>query len=246
VRNRDRWSETKFVFKAGRLVASSDPENVGIASRLIVNLIASLYQTALQEHASGRLLDLGCGNVPLYAAYRDFVTDITCVDWDNSLHKNEYLDHSADLSQPLAFDDGAFDTIILSDVLEHIPVPLELCQEISRMLVPGGKLIMSVPFYYWLHEQPHDFYRYTEYALRRFMDLSGMQVIYLTPAGGALEVVSDILSKISLRYLKGGRFVAATLQRITQWFLSTAVGSRISRRTAVDFPLCYFMVAEKR
>jgi len=245
LRNCETWKETKFVLKSGSLLSSSDPMEVSVGSRLMANLIAANYLPALKSYASGRLLDLGCGKAPLYGAYKDLVTEITCVDWGNSLHQTDYLDKEADLTRPLEFPDAAFDTIILSDVLEHIPVPLDLCREIARLLSPGGKLIMNVPFYYPLHEVPHDFYRYTEFALRRFMEISEMRIIYLQPFGGALEIISDIVSKNIMKLPIVGRLAAGALQRISWWFVNSGVGARLSKKTSSQFPLGYFMVAER-
>lgn len=245
LRNSEAWQETKYVQRNGRFLCSNDPTEVSVSSRLGANLVAAAYLPALKAHASGRLLDLGCGKAPLYGVYKDLVSEITCVDWGNSLHQTCHLDKEADLTQPLEFPDGAFDTIILSDVLEHIPVPLDLCREIARLLSPGGKLIMNVPFYYPLHEAPHDFYRYTEFALRRFMEICEMRVIYLEPVGGALEIISDLVSKNIIRLPLAGRFAAAVVQRISWWFANTGVGLKISKKTSRQFPLGYFMIAER-
>jgi len=245
LRNSETWKETKYVLRNGRLMSSNDPSEVSVSSRLGANLVATAYLPALKSHARGRLLDLGCGKAPFYGAYKDLVAQVTCVDWGNSLHQTDHLDKVADLTKPLEFADEAFDTIILSDVLEHIPVPLDLCREIARMLAPGGKLIMNVPFYYPLHETPHDYYRYTEFALRRFMQISGMQIIQLQPLGGALEITSDILSKNIMRLPFAGRITAAALQRGSWWFVNSRVGKKLSEKTSGQFPLAYFMVAQR-
>jgi SAM-dependent methyltransferase len=108
------------------------------------------------------LLDLGCGKVPFYARYREYVSETVCVDWSNSLHGNGHVDAECDLTQELPFADASFDTILLSDVLEHIPAPERLWREMARLLKPGGELLSSVPFFYWLHEEPYDYYRYTK------------------------------------------------------------------------------------
>lgn len=245
MRNQDAWKETKFVLRNGRLRASPNPKEMNVSSRLIADIIAGKYQTALAEHATGWLLDLGCGKVPLYGVYKAHVTDATCVDWANTLHKNEYLDQEVDLTGPLPFADEAFDTIILSDVLEHIPVPERLCSEIARILRPGGKLIMNVPFFYWLHEQPHDYYRYTEFALRRFMDVSGMKLVSLAPIGGAPEIVTDITAKCVVHVPVLGRPVASLIQSLCLWFVRTRLGRKASAATARAFPLGYFLIAQK-
>ncbi|MBR1170990.1 class I SAM-dependent methyltransferase [Bradyrhizobium liaoningense] len=226
-------------------MSSDDPAEVSVGSRLIASLVAARYFAALKSHASGRLLDLGCGKAPLYGVYETLASEVTCVDWGNSLHQTTHLDKEADLTKPIDLPDQAFDTIILSDVLEHIPVPLDLCREIARLLAPGGKLIMNVPFYYPLHETPYDFYRYTEFALRRFMELSNMKVIYLEPIGGAVEIISDIVSKNMMKLPVGGVFAARITQAASWWFARTRLGSKVMKKTSSKFPLGYFMVAER-
>lgn len=245
MKNRDTWSPTKYVYKNGRLTASRDPKQVGTGSRLMADLIAQFYQDNLRNHAHGRLLDLGCGSVPLFCAYRDYISDNICVDWENTLHKNKYLDLECDLTKPLPFQNEEFDTIILSDVLEHVPQPENLWREMVRVLSVDGKIIMNVPFYYWLHEQPHDYYRYTEFALRRFVEKSGMKVIKLECMGGAPEIMTDIFAKSISRVPKIGRFLAALAQWVTLSLLKTTIGKKVSRATMHVFPFGYFLIAQK-
>lgn len=245
MRNAETWKETKYVLRNGQLLSSDDPAEVSVGSRLIANLVAARYFAALKSHASGRLLDLGCGKAPLYGVYKTLASEVTCVDWGNSLHQTTYLDKEADLTKPIDLPDQAFDTIILSDVLEHIPVPLDLCREIARLLAPGGKLIMNVPFFYPLHETPYDFYRYTEFALRRFMELSHMKVIQLEPIGGAVEIISDIMSKNMMKLPVLGVSTPRLTQAAAWWFARTSLGAKVLKKTSTQFPLGYFMVAER-
>ncbi|MCK5131411.1 MAG: class I SAM-dependent methyltransferase [Candidatus Sabulitectum sp.] len=242
----DIWKPGKYVYRNNRLAASRDPEEVCVGSRLITDLIAKFYDENLRKYAKGRLLDLGCGKVPLYSAYKDCVTDNTCVDWGNSLHRNKHLDHECDLTKPLPFKDGEYDTVILSDVLEHMPRPELLMKEISRVMSPDGILLMNVPFYYWIHEEPHDFYRYTEFALRYLSETSGMEVIVLTPTGGAPEIMTDIYAKNILRIPLVGKPLAVIAQWFAALMIHTSLCAKISRATAGKFPLGYFMVAKKK
>jgi hypothetical protein len=106
---------------------------------------------------------------------------------------------------------------------------------------------MNSPFYYWLHEEPHDYYRYTEFALRRFVETSGMEVIELKPSGGVPEILADILAK-SLVQAKPISFMvqlAKLVQLIAAWFVGTGIGSRFSASTASKLPLGYFLIARK-
>jgi SAM-dependent methyltransferase len=245
MRNINGWAPSKFVFRGGRLRASKDRSMVGVGSRLVVDLVGECYDRHLTKHAGGRLLDLGCGNVPLYRSYRDHVSDVTCVDWPDTRHSNEFLDFESDLSAPLPLPDGEFDTIVLSDVLEHIPEPMSLWREMARILSPRGVVLINVPFLYWQHEIPHDYYRYTEYALRRFAAQTGFRIVLLENIGGALEVLSDVLAK-NLQFVPlVGPFMAIALQSATLAFGRSGVGKRLSKATGQRFPLGYFLVAQK-
>jgi len=121
--NVDNWIETKFVFKRGKLRASKKVRYVGVSSRIAVDLVAEFYDANLCKYAKGHLLDLGCGKVPLYLAYKNYVDEITCADWGNTLHASSFIDFEADLNEPLRLENSMYDTIILSDVLEHIKEP---------------------------------------------------------------------------------------------------------------------------
>jgi len=245
MQNPESWHPTKYIYKNGKLIGSRDSTQVGVGSRLIADLIAESYHRNLSQHARGILLDLGCGKAPLYATYRDLVTDSVCVDWENTAHKNEHLDYEVDLTKTLPFRDEQFDTIILSDVLEHIPVPEHLWMEMARILRRNGNIILSVPFYYWLHEQPHDYYRYTEFALRRFVEISGLRLVRMEVLGGAPEIMADILSKNVENVPKFGHALALIVQWIASIFLATKLGKRVSLATGGNFPLAYFLIAKK-
>ena len=245
MRSPEEWKPTKFEYKGGRLVASRNPKEVGIGSRMVADVAAHYYDNHLGKHARGKLLDLGCGKAPLYEAYRNFVTESICVDWASSLHKNPHLDVEADLTKPLPFRDEEFDTIILSDVLEHIPVPEQLWREMARILASRGKIIVNVPFFYWIHEAPHDYYRFTEYALRRFVALSGLDLLELEPMGGAPEIMVDFFAKNIMRVPKLGWPIACAAQWVASGVMKTDFMKGVSRATSGNFPLGYFLIAQK-
>jgi SAM-dependent methyltransferase len=248
MKRQEEWRASKFVAVNGRYRASRDPKEVAPASRLITDRLAVVYAEALGRHARGELLDLGCGKVPLFGVYRGLVSGVTCVDW--AAHGEiSHLDVEADLNEPLPFPDGVFDTVLATDVLEHVIYPQRVFEEISRLLRPGGTLIAGVPFLYWIHEEPHDYYRYTEFALRQLCTGSGLRVSSVEPYGGAPEILFDTLAK-TLSYGRLGtmavsRFVAAGTMLVGQTWGRSAVGRRVSRATARSFPLGYCLIAAK-
>ncbi len=241
MRNRTSWQPTKFEMRSGRLRGSRDVRELGVGSRLIGDLVAALYQAHLPHHARGALLDLGCGKVPLYEAYAPHVGEITCVDWADGLH----IDRACDLSQPLPYADRSYDTIILSDVLEHIPDPALLWHEMARVLVPGGKVIMNVPFYYSVHAHPHDYYRYTNFALERFVRMSGLLPLVLVPVGGIVEILVDLFAKAFSKLPWVGPPAAVLAQSAARAFGRTRLGARVIRLSSRNFPFGYFMIAQR-
>jgi len=245
MRNADRWTESKYVRRGARLVASRDRSEVGLGSRLVTDRVAALYAQHLPRFARGRLIDLGCGKAPLYGSYRMLVDEVTCVDWAHSAHASPYLDREVDLNQALPFGDAAFDVVILSDVLEHVPVPQDLWREMARLLAPGGHALVNVPFLYGVHEAPHDYGRYTEFALRRFAAEAGLAVALLVPVGGSLHVLADLLAKHFAHLPLVGAPLAAAVQGLVSLLDRCAWGRRFAARTGASFPLGYFMVAER-
>ena len=241
MRNASFWKPTKFVRTHRGFAASSDSTVVAVGSRLMVDVLIEKYLAAINAHARGRLLDLGCGHVPLYDVYRARVTASVCVDWRHSLHKNPYVDLFADLNQPIPLASEAFDTVLLTDVLEHIAEPQLLMSEIARILRPLGKVIVGVPFLYQLHEQPHDYYRYTEFALRRFCSMCELSVVSLEPIGGVVEVMMDLTAKL---VETSPRWSALHL-RLCRLMRKSAGCRRLSARSARRFPLGYCLVARR-
>lgn len=236
MKNPHLWKETKYVRNAsGDLMASRDVREVEIKSRLVADLTARWYSGNLKEFAKGKLLDLGCGNAPLYGTYKPLVKDAVLADWANTEHKNHLLDVECDITKKLPFKDNEFDTIILSDVLEHIPTPQSLILELKRILKPGGVVLMNTPFMYWVHEAPYDYYRYTEFMLRRFISEVDMELIKIEPLGGGWVVLIDVLSKLFDKHLN----IVKAIQKIGPKLLSGKFNQR------PEIPISYAVVFRK-
>lgn len=243
--NEAQWQPSKYVLRGGRWRASHDRRQLGVGSRVVADAVVACYETHLPRYAQGRLVDLGCGRAPLYALYRPCVAQVTCVDWAHSLHDNPYLDRLVDLNATLPFADGSFDTVILSDVLEHVADPQLLWHEMARILAPGGHVLLNLPFLYRIHEAPHDYARYTGFALKRFAAACSLDVLELEPVGGSLAVMADLLGKHLEQGGAVGRMLAAGVARLATHGLRTGWGRRVEQSSSAAFPLGYFMVAGK-
>jgi 2-polyprenyl-3-methyl-5-hydroxy-6-metoxy-1,4-benzoquinol methylase len=62
-----------------------------------------------------------------------------------------------------------FDMILCLNVLEHVFEHQKAVDNMHRALKKGGKLVVAVPFCFPLHDEPGDYWRYTEHALRKIL-----------------------------------------------------------------------------
>jgi SAM-dependent methyltransferase len=82
--------------------------------------------------------------------------------------------------------DASFDALFVSGVLEHIDDVSAAVTECYRVLVPGGVLLVGVPFSQPIHRAPLDFWRFTEYGLRWLLRAFSIQD--LVPIGADPKV----------------------------------------------------------
>lgn len=112
----------------------------------------------------GVLADLGCGPRPFKLDILKYADTYTGVDWKNSLHDTT-ADIIEDLNQPLAIDSQSFDSVVSFEVLEHLCEPQMMLKEANRILKKSGVFMLSMPFQWWVHEEPWDYQRFTRYGL---------------------------------------------------------------------------------
>ena len=152
---------------------------------LLVRELAAHVRRCLESVGNGRLLDIGCGEKP-YECYR-------------TAHISEWVGFDvpenprADVhgyADSLPFAGGSFDTALCTEVLEHVSEPSTAVDELFRVLAPGGHVILTVPQYFPVHEEPYDFFRYTPYGVRHLFEKSGFEIVTLTPMVTGLRVAS--------------------------------------------------------
>ena len=118
------------------------------------------------------------------------------------------LDYTGDIWQ-IAETDASFDAILCTEVLEHIPFPIETLREFARLLKPGGRLILTAPSNSLRHMDPYFFYSgFSDRFFERMLKDSGFTVNSLQPVGDyyrwlAVEMARtatshSILSKLML------------------------------------------------
>jgi SAM-dependent methyltransferase len=106
------------------------------------------------------------------------------------------LDVVGNLSR-LPFATDVFDAVLCTQVLEHVPEPFEVLQEIQRVLKPTGRLFLSAPQSWHQHQKPHDYYRYTSFGLRYLLQKAGLSVESMRPMGGYFWYLAFQLQNIN-------------------------------------------------
>lgn len=162
---------------------------------------------------AGEVLDVGCGRKP----YRYYTPATRYVGVDIDTPATRAL-AAADVfydGRTLPFPTSSFDSVLCSQVLEHVFEPDSFLREIRRVLRPGGTLVLSVPFAWDEHEQPVDYARYSSFGLRALLERTGYEVISLrkvtTGPKALAQLTSGWLFKITFSKNKWLRVLAQLL-----------------------------------
>lgn len=162
-----------------------------------VDLQWSLLIRALRTvapRARGRALDVGCGDKPYEPIFRPYVDEYLGIEHESTFHataanlgqaRPDYLydgDH-------LPFAGNSFDTVLSIQVLEHTPRPRQLIAEMARVLKNDGVLILAAPFSFRLHEEPHDFFRYSPHGLRELCSDAGLVIDQVEQVGSLWSLI---------------------------------------------------------
>jgi len=150
---------------------------------LIRNLLKHNIKKHAQNYLSGKLLDIGCGTKQYKDILAPIVSEHVGVDYSETLHGIENADIVA-TAYDIPVDDGSYDSVLCTEVIEHLEEPEKAFEEIIRVLKPGGYALVTNPFIWHLHEEPRDFYRYSKYGLEFLAKKKGFEVILIEAIGG--------------------------------------------------------------
>jgi SAM-dependent methyltransferase len=155
--------------------------------------------TRIAPRSRGRLLDVGCGDKPYEHLFSPFVDEYVGIEHEASFVATSASsgkkgpDHLYDGNR-LPFEDRTFDTVLSVQVLEHTPRPGPLVREMARVLKNDGLLILTAPFQFRLHEEPHDYFRYTHHGLRELCREAGLEIIEVEQQGSLWSVMGHKLN----------------------------------------------------
>lgn len=152
--------------------------------------------SAISERAKlarGTLLDVGCGIKPYEKVFAPHVEKYLGLEYSPESgfrgNKADFCGDAANL--PLA--DASIDTILCTEVLEHVPDPERTIGEFARVLRPGGTLITTAPFVYPIHDA-HDYFRYSPDGLAAIMQRHDLTVEEVKPLSGTAITLAEMIN----------------------------------------------------
>ncbi len=163
-----------------------------------------------------RVLDVGCGAKPYYPLFAAFVSDYVGVDIAEP--------SAADVIGPaeaIPLDDGMFDLVLCTQVLEHADDPARVVRELRRVIAPGGRVLVSTHGVQVYHPAPVDLWRWTHAGLERlFRNEADWASVSVQPGAGTTACVGmltatyfDLLAK-RLHVRPAGRPVVAVVNAV--------------------------------
>lgn len=194
-------------------------------------------------HLRGRVLDVGCGDMPFRA---ELEPRVMAYDGLDPFPRSTRVRYVADAQDMSVIADGAYDSVLCLEVLEHVPDPFQAMAEIGRILAPGGTLVLSVPHLSRLHDLPHDYFRYTRHGVERLLARGGLEPLEIRARGGLFSFLSHQLSTIALGLIWGIPVVRELGWHLNDWLLVRGAWwlDRITDREGY-FALGYVAAARK-
>lgn len=146
----------------------------------------------LARHVRGRTLDIGCGQQP----YAELFTTTEYIGMELDTAENR-ASKRADIyydGVTFPFLANSFDSAITFQVVEHVFNPDRFLAELNRVLVPGGTLLLTVPFLWDEHEQPNDYARYSSFGLRHLLESHGFQIVEQRKSVDNIRAISQLIN----------------------------------------------------
>ncbi|MBP1681173.1 MAG: putative methyltransferase [Proteobacteria bacterium] len=205
-----------------------------------------------KAHVKGICLDIGAGKAP-YKRYLEpqceqyIITD--CEKTHGHMFKDSKTNFVVAEAMALPFGDAYVDTVVMTQVLEHVFEYEKALSEAVRVLKPAGVMLLSVPFIYQAHATPYDFHRFSEYGLRTLLQKYGLEVVEWHYQGYLGTTLFSIINGFIWEKLACVRFLRNTL--LLPFILGVFIGNNllgllIDLIPAKHFCPNFFVIARKK
>lgn len=178
----------------------------------------------------GRVIDLGCGTRPYERDILEYAEDYVGLDWFNTMHRLR-ADIVADLNSPLPIRSDIADAVVSFQVLEHLCEPQNILCEAFRILKPNKMIFIAVPFNWWVHEAPYDFFRYTQYGLKYMLKKAGFVDIEVEAVTGFWSMWFLKFNYQTVKLIRGPKCIRYFFRTLLSliWFLDQTIAPVIDK-----------------
>jgi SAM-dependent methyltransferase len=186
------------------------------------------------------LLDAGAGE----SQYRHLLPHCRYIGIDLAIgdHSWNYskLDALANLLA-LPFRDRSFAAFLSIVTLEHVSDPALALRELARVAQPEAKLFLVVPLEWEVHQHPHDYFRFTRYAVEHLLHSSGWRIDKLDSGGGFFRLLSRRLMN-ALQFFPAPLMLLLAIPAVPLALLIALLDPLDKQR---DYTLGYFVEASR-
>ena len=141
---------------------------------------------SVAHYIQGKVLDVGAGEMDRYGRHFKMKERFRM---DVAPGPNVDIVGSAD---KIPFPPETFDSIVCTQVFEHLKYPQKSAMELFRVLKKGGHAVITVPQMNELHEEPHDYFRYTKYGLNVVFQDAGFTIVESHQRGGYYATLAQV------------------------------------------------------
>ncbi|OGH79032.1 MAG: hypothetical protein A3G08_00385 [Candidatus Magasanikbacteria bacterium RIFCSPLOWO2_12_FULL_47_9b] len=169
-----------------------------LTRKQIKNAIQKFIHTEIGSKKEYTIVDLGCGDAPYKSLFHNYAkyigvdieaytdVDIVAKMWD------------------IPLPDNSVDFLLSTEVIEHSEKPKETIAEICRILKPGGKALLTIPFLYPLHGSD-DRWRFTIHGLSQLMGEEKKHTCSIRPSNGFFITYGQLFN-VLLMHIPFGRY----------------------------------------
>jgi FkbM family methyltransferase len=206
-------------------------------------------EKAKRVPAGAAVLDVGAGTCPYkkhFAHCNYKAHDFKKYEGVKLGNTNDYgqIDIASDIAA-IPLPDGSQDVILCTEVLEHVPEPIEAVREMARLVKPGGRIWLTAPLSSGLHQLPFHFYGgYTPYWYRYVAERFGLEAREITPNGGFFKHLAQECARVAWTLPQHESLYGANVDKIKQLFgeiLPRYLFALDERAPMPDFTVGYFV-----
>lgn len=159
--------------------------------------LKSFVERIASSIQAGKILDAGAGQLQ----YKKYFSHLEYVSQDLGIGDKSWDFSKVDIISEIyeiPLEAESFDHVLCIQVLEHLKYPNSAFREFARLLKPGGQLFVTCPLTWKEHQKPHDFFRYTQNALRMLAEDNNFKVKEISKVGGKFITIARLMNDLNL------------------------------------------------